>query len=92
MKVNLGFYLFKHKYLLNKYMMFIGWKLLLKVAISILVISHKNVEGKENEEEDTRIREANHPLISLKDWFQWVSDPTSKCEKYGDKLTLGTFT
>ena len=68
--------------------MFIGWKLVLKVAISILVISHKNVEGKENEEEDARIREANHPLISLKDWFQWVSDPTSKCE---DSFKRGMF-
>ena len=71
--------------------MLVGRKFVLKVAIVVLVISHKKVEGKENEDEDKRISEANHPLISLKEWFQWVSDPTSKCEQYYDNLIRGIF-
>ena len=41
------------------------------------------------ENKDRVDNDGNYPLISLKDWFEWVSDPTTKCEKYDGKLKIG---
>ena len=64
-------------------------EILSKLAVVLLFVLNKNVGAKETNQ-DTK--DGKNTLISHKEWFEWVSDPTSKCEKYGDKLLLGTFT
>ena len=61
-----------------------------KLLVLLLLVLNKNAHAKENEIENPK--DGTNSLISLKDWFEWVSDPTSKCGKYDDKLKIGTFT
>ena len=60
-----------------------------KLVVALLFILNKNACGKENEIENNK--DGKNSLISLKDWFEWVSDPTSKCGKYDDNLKIGMF-
>ena len=61
-----------------------------KLVVVLLFFLNKNARAKENEIENAK--DGTNSLISLKDWFEWVSDPTSKCGKYDDKLKIGKFT
>ena len=61
-----------------------------KLVVFLLFFLNKNARAKENEIENAK--DGTNSLISLKDWFEWVSDPTSKCGAYDDKLKIGTIT
>ena len=65
-------------------------EILSKLSVVLLFVLNKNAYAKEHEIENAK--DGENSLISLKDWFEWVSDPTSKCGKYDDKLKIGTFT
>ena len=63
-----------------------------KLAVVLLFVLNKNVCAKENEDaKNEKAKDETNTLISLKDWFEWVSDPTSKCRKYDDNLKIGMF-
>ena len=62
-------------------------KLMFKFTVSIILFANVSFAAKENKSEIDK--DGTHPLISLKDWFEWVSDPITKCEKYDDKVKAG---
>ena len=62
-------------------------KLMFKFTVSIILFANVSFAAKENKNDIDK--DGPHPLISLKDWFEWVSDPTTKCEKYEDKVKPG---
>ena len=65
-------------------------ELISKLAVVLLLVLNINVGANENEIK--KAKNGTNTLISLNDWFEWVSDPTSKCGKYDDKIKIGTFT
>ena len=62
-------------------------KFTFKFTIAILLMANHSSAAKENK--DRVDKDGKYPLISLKDWFEWVSDPTTKCEKHDGKLKIG---
>ena len=64
-----------------------SFKIMFKFTVAIILFANVSFAAKENRNEIDK--DGTHPLISLKDWFEWVSDPTTKCEKYDDELKAG---
>ena len=62
-------------------------KLMFKFTVFIILFANVSFAAKENKNEIDK--DGTYSLISLKDWFEWVSDPTTKCEKYDDKIKAG---